>query len=217
MANSPTVGVFIPGGYLNTCNSSNTTGASDAYGNSYPTGLNAGKMIELGDNEAANLTAPQSSQVSAGGNPLMGGAYQWVNVDSGASAANVIPGNAAYIKLDSGATAGALPETDYSGYVVTDYSHLDAASLFAGVFLNAITPGNWGFIWVGAGRATVNIGTANSTSLGAIVNAGDAAGGFSTATGTTPSTTTIGTAVTTPAAGKTAVVYSPNIFYRLPN
>ena len=189
----------------------------DAYGLIYPSGSNVGKMIELGDNEAANLTAPQAIQASAGGNPLFGGAYQIVKVDSGATVANVIPGNAAYIKLDSGVTAGALPETAYESMTVTDYANLDNASLFAGVFLNPITPGNCGIIFVGAGRTTVNVGTATSTSLGAIVNSGSTGGGFDTASGTTQDTKTIGQAVTVPAAGKTAVVYTSKIFYRLPN
>jgi hypothetical protein len=221
VANSPTGGgIFLPNGYLNNFNSASATGQVDAYGLTYPSGSTLGKMIELGDNEAANLAAPGTPA-----NSLFGGAYQIVQLDSSATAANCIAGNAAYIKLNlNGVTAGTLPETGFSTITVTDYAHLDSSSLPAGVFINPATlngfantptPGNFIIIFVGAGRAKVNIGTAASTSLYAIVNAGDAAGGFSTAAGTTPSTTTVGLAVTTPAASSSCVMYSENIIYRL--
>jgi hypothetical protein len=77
----PTVGLFIPGGYLDTCNSVSVTGQSDQYGTVYPSGTNAGKAIFMGDAEAANLT--KSTTVI-----LRGGAYQWVNVDSSATTAS---------------------------------------------------------------------------------------------------------------------------------
>ena len=223
MANNPTVGIFLPGGYVNNFNSASPTGQIDAYGLIYPSGSNAGKMIELGDNEAVNATAPGTPAA----NVLLGGAYQIVLLDSSATAATCVAGNAAYIKLDqNGAAAGTLPETGFSGFSVTDYAHRDNSNFVAGVFINPATlngvanlptPGWWTIIFVGAGRVAVNIGTAASTSLGAVVNAGSTGGGFDTASGTTPATTTIGTAVTTPAASSTAVVYVPNIIYRLPN
>ena len=212
MANSPKIGIFLPTGALNNFNSPSPTGAVDAYGNIYPTGSTLGSMIEMGDNEAANAT-----KAVAGQNPMFGGAYQIVQVDSGATAANVKYGNAAYIKLDSGPTVGALPETAFQGMVVTDYSHLDASNLFAGVFLNSITPGNFGLIFVGAGRATIQVGTASGTpGVGNQVNSGDAGGGFTTNTGTTaPTYQTQGTAVTLPVASGTCVAYFPSIEYRL--
>src|SRR5271157_4093267 len=104
MANNPTVGVFLPGTYLNRCNSLYPTGQGDAYGNLYPSGLTLGKVIEIGDLTAANLTSPASAD------QLFGGAYQWIQVDSGATAAYVQPGRIAFLKLDPGGTAGLEPE-----------------------------------------------------------------------------------------------------------
>ena len=72
MANNPTVGVFIPGNYLNQCNSPYPTGQGDVYGNSYPSGLNVGKQIEIG------TTLAQISTNPAGANQLFEGAYQGI-------------------------------------------------------------------------------------------------------------------------------------------
>ena len=213
----------MPGGYLNNFSSTVDSGQVDAFGNTFWTGSNVGKMIEVGDNLAASLTTPGTTPgtyATPSGLPLFGGAYQIVQVDSGATAANIQYGNVAYIKLDSGPTAGALPETDFAGIFVTDYSHADVNALFAGVFLNAITPGNFGIIWVGAGRAAVNVQTGQSTSsaLGAQVNANAVnsfGGAYLSAPGTAPVAYTMGTAVTAQ-TNNLCVLYSPNIYYRLP-
>lgn len=219
MANAPTVGIFLPGGYVNNFNSASPTGQVDAYGLTYPSGSNVGKMIELGDNEAANATAPGTPAAYT----LLGGAYQIVLLDSSATAATCVAGNAAYIKLDqNGVAAGTLPETGFSTISVTDYAHRDATNLVAGVFINPATlngvanlptPGWFTIIFVGAGRVAANILTAASTAIGGAVNSGSTGGGFDTAT--TLSNLTVGTAVTTPAASSTCVAYIPNIFYRL--
>ena len=220
MANAPTAGgIFLPYGYVNNFNSASATGQVDAYGLVYPSGSTNGKMIELGDNEAANATAPGTPAANA----LLGGAYQIVLLDSSATAATCVAGNAAYIKLNQNSiTAGTLPETGWSTISVTDYAHRDATNLVAGVFINPATlngvantptPGNFTIIFVGAGRCAVNILTATSTAIGGAVNSGSTGGGFDTAT--TSSILTVGTAVTVPAASSTAVAYFPNIFYRL--
>jgi len=226
MANNPTVGIFLPGGYLNNYNTANDTGASDAYGNIYPTGSNVGKMIEVGDLLAATSTTPGAagtgSYATPSGFPLFGGAYQIVQVDSGATAANVAYGTPAYIRLDSGVTQGALPETSYQNIVVTtaDIQNQIGGSLnlFAGVFLNAITPGNFGIIFVGAGRAGVLYGTVGGTALGTPVLTNGSTSNFITAaaTNTTVVPANVGLAVSTPATGAYGVAYFPNIFYRLP-
>lgn len=222
MANQPTIGVFLPS-FLNACNSPGPTGQQDAYGTNYPTGLNPGKMIQLGTGEAQELAAP--------GTTLYDGAYMWVNLDSGATAANATVGLAAYIKLDSGATQGALPETAYQGPNVTTSDQVtggDEANLFAGVFINPATiggvantptPGNWIMIFVGAGRAAVQIGTATNVNLGAPVNAGGTAGVFNTsaAFSTVATAPTVAKAVTVPASTTAGVAYFSDIFYRLPN
>jgi hypothetical protein len=226
VANIPTVGVFLPGN-LNACNSAGPTGQTDAYGLQYPSGLNPGKVIELGTHEAQGLAAP--------GTLLYDGAYQWVRLDSGATAANATAGLAAFIKLDSGATQGALPMTAYEAFTVTTEDQVSTASqsnLFAGVFINPATiggvangptPGNWCFIFVGAGRAAVQIGaTASGTTVGSLIQAGTGtnAGKFNSVTGAggaALTVNTVATAVTPMAANTAGVAYFENLFYRIPH
>lgn len=227
MSNIPTVGIFLPNGYLNNYNSASDTGQVDAYGNVYPSGSNVGKVIEVGDSLAAQLTKPGSTggtYATKSGNPLFGGAYQIVQLDSGATAANVDYGLVAYIKLDSGVTQGALPETAYANIVVTDESAGGVSivkSLFAGVFLNAVTPGNFGLIWVGAGRATVLYKaslTNGSPALGDNIATGGGSGTCDDAAANTtaPTGLYIGQAVTVPVGGAYGVIYNRNLFNRVP-
>src|SRR5271165_2340977 len=113
MPNIPTAaGVFLPGP-LNAINSAGPSGQQDAYGLIYPSGLTPGKVVELGPNEAQINAAP--------GTTLYDGAYQFVLLDSGATSLNATQGMAAYIRLDSGPTVGALPETAYNAGATTTY------------------------------------------------------------------------------------------------
>ena len=48
MPNIPSVGVFVPNGYLNAGSFAGPSGQQDAYGNNFPSGLTPGKMIMLG-------------------------------------------------------------------------------------------------------------------------------------------------------------------------
>ena len=185
MPNIPgAAGVFLPS-YLNTCNSPSTSGQSDAYGNVYPSGLTVGKVIMLSQSEAQAIAAP--------GTTLYDGAYQFILLDSGATAANATAGMAAYFRLDSGPTLGALPETDYGNGSVTTYDQVtneSAAGLFCGVFINPATlsgvaagptPGNSTFLFVGAGRAQLVVNTANSSLVGDSISPNGTAGnGFVT-------------------------------------
>jgi len=160
MARISTPALWLPGA-LNACNSPSSTGAgSDVAGNPYYQGLNPGKMIVLGTNEAQNIAAP--------GTTLFDGSYQWVQLDSSATAANATLGMPAYILLDSGATQGAQPEAAYNVPTVTTADRantLGLGALFAGVFINPATlagqangptPGNWTMIFVGGGRVQTN-------------------------------------------------------------
>lgn len=161
MPNFPTpAGVYLPG-YLNTVNSPSPSGATDVYGTTYPTGLTPGKIIQLAPNEAQFSAAP--------GTTLYDGAYQYVQLDSGATANNALAGSPAYIKLDSGTVTGSLPETSYNANVVTTSDQVavgGASSLRAGVFINPAsvngvatgpTPGNFTFIFVGQGRVAASV------------------------------------------------------------
>jgi hypothetical protein len=223
MANNPTIGVFIPG-FLNTCNSPGPTGQQDAYGQNYPSGLNPGKMIELGTSEAQNLAAP--------GTVLYDGAYQWVQLDSGATAALATNGFAAFFRLDSGANQGALPETAYQIPIVTTQDQaasgvLNLQNFFAGVFINPVsvngaatgpTPGNWTFIFVGAGRAAVNYGaTVTGGFGGAVIPEPAGTAGKFESVAALATVVEQGIAATTPVANTSGVAYYQSIIYRLPN
>lgn len=93
---------------------------------------------------------------------LYGGIYQLVQVSSAATAANVAVGKAAFLQ-DGAANVGA------QGYVVTDEAHEDAVGLIAGVFLNSITPGNFGFIQVHGKASVLFNGVLTDNTLGDIV------------------------------------------------
>lgn len=217
MANNPSIGVFLPGTYLNRCNSPYPTGQGDVYGNQYPSGLTLGKVIEIGDLTAASLTSPQSA------NQLFGGAYQWVQVDSGATAANVQPGRIAFLKLDPGGTAGIEPEQGFANMTVTSQDQADANTLYAGVFINATPPGQYDFIFVGSGRVEAAFASAFTNGTGAI---GDIVGVKASGAGLWDDQSAVGTAATTglsigvaataPVVNGTSAVWVPDLIARIP-
>ena len=100
---------------------------------------------------------------------LFGGLYQLVLVDSGATAANVAVGKVAFIK---NTTAG------NQSYSVTSEDAASSNSEVAGVFINSITPGNYGAICI-AGKVNVllkNPITNGSAAEGDALFAGGGAG-----------------------------------------
>jgi hypothetical protein len=164
MARLTTPGIWLPGP-LNTINSSSQSAQADIAGNPFWMGLNAGKMVVLSTQEA------QAQAVA--GTSLYDGSYQYVQLDSGATAANATVGMPAYLLLNQGAQ-GVLPETQYQVPTVTTADIANTYGLnnmFCGVFINpttyAPTPGNWTMIFVGGGRASLNY--AGSATLGHLV------------------------------------------------
>lgn len=161
MPNIPSIGVFVPNGYLNVGSFSGPSGQTDAYGQVYPTGTTPGKM--------AMLSAPEARSLAAPGTTLYDGCYQVVQLDSGATQSLTSQGLSAWIRLDSGPTQGALPETAYEVPTVTTAdiaNQIGGAdfALFAGIFINpatyngavnTVTPGQYCFLFTGAGRAVV--------------------------------------------------------------
>jgi hypothetical protein len=217
MANNPTVGVFIPGSYLNQCQSLYKTGSGDSYGNLYPTGLTLGKQIEIGPAQATRLTRPDTA------NQLFEGAYQWIQVDSGATVAYTQPGRAAFIKLDPGGTAGIQPELGESNFVVTSQDQADIDALWAGVFIEAIAPGSFGFIFVGGGRVEVNYAASLTAgqAIGDVIGVKNGNNGLfddlvAAATGTWTSLA-MGLAVVKPVVNGTSAIYMPTIREHIPN
>ena len=159
MPNIPSVGIFIPNGYINIGSFASPSGQGDAYGSIYPSGLTPGKMIELSPNEARMAAAP--------GTTLYDGAYQCVLLDSGATAALASQGLSAWIRLQNAGDQSTFPEIDWENATVTTADQantLGGTNIFAGIFINPATfngqsnlptPGQYCFIFVGAGRAQV--------------------------------------------------------------
>ena len=134
--------------------------------------------------QALQLGSPSVQQ-------LFEGAYQWVQVDSTATATECRAGLVAYQKLPTGA-----PTTAKTA-VVTGESGAQNANLFAGVFINpnGITPGNYGFIFVGQGRVNVNFKTGltnNSPLVGDVVEVGGGGGKVDDTSATAITSKTLG-------------------------
>jgi hypothetical protein len=222
MARISTPGIWLPGP-LNAINSPSPTGQADIAGNPYFMGMNPGKMIVVGTSEAQSAAAP--------GTTLYDGAYQIVQLDSGATAANATLGMPAYIRLDSGPTQGALPETAYNTPTVTtaDIANQlgsNLTTLFAGVFINPATvngqangptPGNYTAIFVGGGRCAVNYASGQNPTLGsAVYPTGGGANTFQVSNTPTAPTTGIewGQAVQAITGPGFGVVYYDSIMFR---
>jgi hypothetical protein len=113
-----------------------------------------GKRVEISNDSIATYTNTTNGT-------LFGALYQLVQVDSGATAANVKTGTMAFLKDQA---AG-------NGVPVVTSEDVQTGGQVAGIFLNSITPGNYGAICV-AGK--VNALFASSLTAGQ--NAGDIVG-----------------------------------------
>lgn len=222
MPNIPTVGVFIPNGYLNAGSFASPSGQGDAYGNIYPSGLTPGKVIEISASEARMSAAP--------GTALYDGAYQCVLLDSGATAALATQGLSAWIRLDSGASQSSFPETDWENATVTTadaINTLGGAFIQAGIFINPATisgvsnsptPGQYCFLFVGAGRAVVQTDGAVTLTETLLPLAPSAAQtGLFHAAAPALSLFTPGLPLAATAAAGPAVGVYQNLFYRIAN
>lgn len=160
-----------------------------------------GKRIVIGDVDAADWSL-------AANGTLFGGIYQAVQVDSAATGANIFQGAAAYL-LDTAAGGGA--NSGGQGYVVTDSAHAISTGQVCGVFLNPITPGQFGFIQI-SGKATVKYTAAvTSASVSSSVVSGGATAGtwdaiVAAITGITMATV-VGVPIQAPANGALATVF----------
>lgn len=123
--------------------------------------INYGSQDDLGKRIVIAETDALSWSLTSVGT-LYGGMYQLVHVNASATAANVGQGKTAFF-LDGTSAAGAKI------YDVTDGANFTAIGQIAGVFLNSITPGNYGFIQV-HGKTTVKyIATVTATTAGSAV------------------------------------------------
>jgi hypothetical protein len=163
----------------------------------------------------ADIDGPDWSLAATG--TLFGGIYQAVQVDAGATAANIFPGAAAYL-LDTATGGGA--NSGSNGYVVTDSAHALATNLGCGVFLNAITPGQFGFIQI-SGKATVKYTAAPASLVAgcAVVFKGVTAGTFDTVLDATAITGAllsafVGNSIQAPAANALGTIFIKTLLGR---
>lgn len=117
---------------LNACNDTSPTGLTDPRtGLSYNAGgLNLGDYFDLTESEAAALSYTTSPSVL-----LHAGRYRRIQVDSGATASNVKTGTVGL--MGSGTQPQLNRVTSYDKGIVGAHPV---------IFLNAITPGNYGFV-----------------------------------------------------------------------
>lgn len=158
---------------LNAANFSSPSGLTDLRtGNpQYAGGLNVGDYFDLTEAEALQLSSTTIGTLHAG-------RYRFIQVDSAATAASVKTGTVGLMKslalgpnvvtsLDVGLGGGATPVTSGKARAV--------------VFLNTITPGNYGFVQE-QGDANVLFGATASGGAGTPVFAAATGVGSSSAT-----------------------------------
>ena len=207
MPSTPTIGGVYTPTYINACNSPYSTGAgSQATGQSFPTGLNPWKVVALTFAEAQAQQAPSPSIEQ-----LYEGDYLWAQVDSGATQADVATGKPAFYKIQTASNSVDPILT------VTGVTGKSAQNLFAGVFLNPITVGNWGWIFNGAGRVNVLFKsslTNNSAAIGDVVET-TAAASFDDTSATAVTAASIGIALVKPVANGTSPIYMANTYPRI--
>lgn len=207
MPSTPTIGgVFTPGP-INACNSPYSTGAGDTLtGATFPTGLNPWKVVSLSFAEAQAQQAPSPSIEQ-----LFEGDYMWAQVDSGATASEVQTGKPAFYKLQ---TANNSVDPILTVIGVTGKT---AQNLFAGVFLNPITPGNWGWIFNGGGRVNVlysAVTVGGGAAIGNVVET-TASNSFDAVSATATTAASVGIAVVKPVVAGTSPVYMKQSFPRI--
>jgi len=159
-------------------------------------GLNAGDYFDLTNPEANNLSYSVNGILYAG-------RYRRVKVDSGATAANVKTGTIGLMPSLAVVGLNPLGTRNPPMNIVTSYDQGIglATNVRPVVFLNAITPGNWGFVQE-LGVATV-LGAASLTgtpAIGVLINS--VASGLSDVPSNTTAVvkTTVGTAIDLPKA-----------------
>ena len=132
---------------LNGCNNASSSGQADPVtGFPYQGGnLVPGDWFDCTELEANNMSNTATGTCHAG-------RYRWVQVDSGATAANVKTGTIGYM------LAGGQPQLN----LVTSYDK-SIVGAHPVIYLNSITPGNYGFVQEVAGGVGTVLGGASIT------------------------------------------------------
>lgn len=177
MANKPMFPTWV---MLNNANFTSPTGNADLR-----TGLpQYGGALCLGDYADYTETDANAQSYSTNGT-LHAGRYRFVQVDSAATAANVKTG-----------TIGLMASLAQGMNVVTSMDKKLGAGLHMVIFLNSITPGNYGFVQE-LGDANVLMGGTASGSAGTAVYADTNSANNGTATSTSTSNDLLGYAEVT--------------------
>jgi hypothetical protein len=126
---------------INGCNDTSASGMTDLRtGNPINAGgLNQGDYFDL-TNEEANLASYQTNGV------LYAGRYRRVKVDSGATASNVKTGTIGLMPSLAVVSVNQFGTKNPPMNIVTSWDQSIGGVVRPVVFLNAITPGNFGFV-----------------------------------------------------------------------
>lgn len=159
-------------------------------------GLNAGDYFDLTNDEANNLSYKTNGILYAG-------RYRRVQVDSGATASNVKTGTIGLMPSLAVVSVNPLGTRNPPMNIVTSYDQAIGLSnsVRPVVFLNSITPGNWGFVQE-LGDATLLFGALTGTpAIGGVINSVATGLADAPASATAIVRTSVGIAIDLPAAG----------------
>ena len=179
---------------LNACNDTSPSGITDPV-----TGL----TVYVGDMDGGvyiDLTELQANQLSDTAiGTLHAGRYRRVQVDSGATATNVVTGTIGLLR----ALPNAAGTPAYGLNIVTSFDQGLWPGLRQVVFLNPVTPGNWCFVQE-SGDANVLMASGATGSIGNILLAASGGAGKATVSSGSPTwatlPTALGQAMTAPAS-----------------
>jgi len=185
---------------LNAANSTSSTGNTD---------LRTGLAIQGGNlvpGDYFDLTNKEANDLSYQTNGVLyAGRYRWVQVDSGATASNVKTGTIGLMPSLAVVSLNRFGTRNPPCNIVTSYDQAIGLSTDVRpvIFLNAITPGNWGFIQELGIETVLGAATfAGTPAIGAIVNS--TTSGLATVPSATTAvvTTSLGIAIDLPQVGK---------------
>jgi hypothetical protein len=184
-------------------NAANDTSAS------YFTDLRTGQPVNAGGlniGDYFDLTNPEANDLSYSTNGVLyAGRYRRVQVDSGATASNVKTGTIGLMPSLAVSSLNKYGTRNPPMNIVTSYDQGIglANSLRPVVFLNSITPGNYGFVQE-LGVATILFGATltGTPAIGGVINSVTLGVGDAPASATAIVRTSVGIAIDLPAAGQ---------------
>ena len=184
---------------LNACNSTSSSGNTD---------LRTGLALQGGNlvpGDYFDTTSEEANSLSYKTNGILyAGRYRWVQVDSGATAANVKTGTIGLMPSLAVVGVNPLGTKNPPMNIVTSYDQSigNSTSVRPVIFLNAITPGNWGFIQeLGVATVLGKTGFTGTPIVGGVIgtNTGGVADAPTSQTAVT--NTSIGLAIDLPVSG----------------